>query len=184
MKLFGGRGLWIDISGFSRWSQGFPTFGFHSHYHHPPPPNNSIYTCICTSVPRSHIFPSELTLDYYTLSQRKLLYCTFQKHANSEAQKLTDVCVLLSIILEDLLGNRSLLQRVQKVMVCDWWILIHRVCSCVSRFIACDRNDWRQQKTQLWRQLLNFRVRMFLKSAVKPVQFNTIKRLKWWHLKH
>ena len=115
-------------------------------------------------------FRSELTLDCYTLSQCKLLYCTFQKHANSEVQKLTNVCVLLSIILEDLLGNRSLLQRVQKVMVCDWWISIHCVCSCVSRFVACDRNyDQPQWKMQLWRWLLNFRVRMFLKSAVKPV---------------
>ena len=26
---------------------------------------------------------------------------------------------------------------------------------------------WRQRKTQLWRRLLNFRVRMFVKSAVK-----------------
>ena len=51
----------------------------------------------------------------------------------------------------------------------DWWISIHFVCFCVSRFVACDRNyDWRQRKTQLWRQLLNFRVRMFVKSAVMP----------------
>ena len=41
------------------------------------------------------------------------------------------------------------------------------VCFRVSRFVACDRNyDWRQRKTQLWRRLLNFRVRMFVKSAV------------------
>ena len=47
------------------------------------------------------------------------------------------------IILEDLLGNRSLLQRVQKVMfvICDWSILICFVCFCVSRFVACDSND-------------------------------------------
>ena len=45
---------------------------------------------------------------------------------------------------------------------------------CVSRLIACDRNyDWRQRKTQLWRQLLNFRVRMFVKSAVKDVLSRT-----------
>ena len=37
------------------------------------------------------------------------------------------------------------------------------VCFCVSRFVACDRNyDFRQRKTRL----LNFRVRMFVKSAV------------------
>ena len=53
-------------------------------------------------------------------------------------------------------------------MISDWWISIRFVCVCVSRFVACDRNyDWRQRKTQLWRRLLNFRVRMFVKSAVK-----------------
>ena len=52
-------------------------------------------------------------------------------------------------------------------MICDWWISIRFVCFCVSRFVACDRNyDWRQRKTQLWRRLMNFRVRMFVKSAV------------------
>ena len=57
-------------------------------------------------------------------------------------------------------------------MVCDWWISIGFVCFCVSRFVACDRNyDWRQRKTQLWRRLLNFRVSMFVKSAVKIVAF-------------
>ena len=54
-------------------------------------------------------------------------------------------------------------------MVCDWWISIGFVCFCVSRLVARDRNyDWRQWKTQLWRRLLNFRVSMFVKSAVKP----------------
>ena len=48
--------------------------------------------------------------------------------------------LLLSIILADLLGNRSLLQCIQKVVVCDWWILIQFVCFFVSRFVACDRN--------------------------------------------
>ena len=51
--------------------------------------------------------------------------------------------------------------------ICDWWISIRFVCFCVSRFVACDRSyDWRQRKTQLWRQLLNFAVRVFVKSAV------------------
>ena len=41
------------------------------------------------------------------------------------------------------------------------------LCFCVSRFVACDRNyDWRERKTQLWTRLLNFRVRMFVKSTV------------------
>ena len=72
-----------------------------------------------------------------------------------------------SIFLED--RNRSLLECIQKFMVCDLRILrIRFVCFSVSKFVACDRNyDWRQQKTHLWRQLLNFRVRrVFLKSAV------------------
>ena len=35
------------------------------------------------------------------------------------------------------------------------------------RFVPCDWNyDWQQGKTHLWRQLLNLRVCMFLKSAV------------------
>ena len=76
---------------------------------------------------------------------------------------------LPSAILADLLENKTLLQRVQKVMygICHWWISIRFGCFCVSRFVACDRNyDWRQRKTQLWRQLLNLRVRMFVKSVV------------------
>ena len=57
------------------------------------------------------------------------------------------------------------------------WFLIggfqYRICVfCVSRFVACDRNyEWRQPKTQLWRRLLNFRVRVFLKSAIKVSSF-------------
>ena len=77
---------------------------------------------------------------------------------------------LLSVILTDILGNKTLLWRVQKVRVCDWWISIPFVCLCVSGFVACDRNyDWRQRKTQLWRRLMNFRVRMFVKSAVRKM---------------
>ena len=76
---------------------------------------------------------------------------------------------LPSIILADLLGNRNLLKRVQRVMVCDckWWISMQFVCFCVSRFVACDCNyDWQQWRTPLWRRLLNFTGCMFLKSAV------------------
>ena len=67
-------------------------------------------------------------------------------------------------------------------MICDWWISIRFVCFCVSRFIACDRNyDWRQRKTQLWRRLLNFRVRVFLKRAVKylPGVLGEFSRQAW-----
>ena len=41
-------------------------------------------------------------------------------------------------ILADLLGNRSLLQQVQKVMNCDWWTSIRFVCFCALRFVAFD----------------------------------------------
>ena len=48
------------------------------------------------------------------------------------------------------------------------WILIRFVYFYISGFVACDRNyHWRQWKMQLWRWLLNFRVCVFLKSAVK-----------------
>ena len=76
-----------------------------------------------------------------------LLYCAFHKHANSEVQKPTEKqfkrqlrFLLPSIILTDLLGNKTLLYRVQKVMVCDLWISIRFVCFSVSRFVACERN--------------------------------------------
>ena len=73
---------------------------------------------------------------------------------------------LPSIILTDLLGNKTLLRS--WFLICDWRISIRFVCSCISRFVTCDRNyDWRQPKTQLWGRLLNFRVRMFLKSTVR-----------------
>ena len=57
------------------------------------------------------------------------------------------------------------------------WFSIHFVCLCVSRFVACNRNyDWRQQKTQLlWRRLLNFRVHMFVKSAVNDATHGKLK---------
>ena len=37
-----------------------------------------------------------------------------------------------SIISADLLRNKHLLEQVQKVMVCSWWILIRFICFCVS----------------------------------------------------
>ena len=100
-----------------------------------------------------------------------VIYCAFHKHADSEVQKLTDDCVFRC---------RQSSQRTSKEtklyfngfkrswpVICDWWISIRFLCFCVSRFVACDHNyDWRQQKTQLWRRLLNFRARMFVKSAV------------------
>ena len=96
---------------------------------------------------------------------------------------------LSSIILADLLGNRNLLQRVLKVMVCDWGISSRFVCCCVSRFVTCGRNYvWRQRITQLWRWVLKFRVRVFLKRAVKDAlgglyQVLCLRILKIIHLR-
>ena len=46
---------------------------------------------------------------------------------------------------------------------CDWWILLRFECFCVSTFVSCDHNyDWWH-----WKMLFNFRVRAFVKSAVK-----------------
>ena len=74
---------------------------------------------------------------------------------------------LPSIILTDLLGNKALLSPVQKVMVCDLWLADLDPFCVFLCFKVRDRNcDWRQRKTQLWRRLLNFTVRMFVKSAV------------------
>ena len=38
------------------------------------------------------------------------------------------------------LRKQNFTSRVQKVMVCDFWISIRFVCFSVSRFVACDRN--------------------------------------------
>ena len=73
---------------------------------------------------------------------------------------------LPSIILADLLGSNFAKTGSKGYGL---WSVI-RFCVSISRFVACDRNyDWRQQKTQLWRRLLNFRVRVFVKSAVKTL---------------
>ena len=94
--------------------------------------------------------------------------------------QLTSVFSLLSIILADLLGNRSLLQRAQKVMDCKLWISIHFVCFSVPRFVACHHNyNRQQQKTHLWWTS----ERVFLKSAVKENQgfviFSMAHRIYW-----
>ena len=96
-------------------------------------------------------------------------YCAFENTRILKFKsQLTLRFLLPSVILAELIGNRSLLKWAQEVIVHDWWISIRFVCFCVPGFISCARNcDWRQRKTQLWRRLLNFRVRVFLKSAVK-----------------
>ena len=87
------------------------------------------------------------------------LFIQFMKHLLTALFKNTQILKFKSqlgcrqIILADLLGNRSLLQRVQKVMVHLWFVIGRfRSVLCVSRFDFYDRNyNWRQRKTQLWR---------------------------------
>ena len=84
-----------------------------------------------------------------------------------------------SIILMDLLGN-NLIKQVQKVMVCDLWLVDFDPFSVFSRFVACDRNYyWRQWKTQLWSRLLDFRVRVFVKRSVRFHFWISIWHLHW-----
>ena len=66
-----------------------------------------------------------------------------------------------SIILADLLGNIRLLERVQKVTVCDLWILIGFVCFRVSRFVAGDR------PVSGYNQLVMFEDSVFLRSFLR-----------------
>ena len=62
-------------------------------------------------------------------------------------------------------------------VICDCWISIRFACFFVSRFATCNRNyDWRERKT-LWRRLLNFRVRVFLKSVVSRTNKSGTKLL-------
>ena len=111
-------------------------------------------------------------------------YCSFQKRANSEVQSQMTFAFFAAIDhLSGLLRTENLngLRR----SVCDLWlgISIRFVCFGVSRFVACDRNyDWQQQKTHLWRRLLNFRVRVFLKSAVIFLVWVTNHATNRWFL--
>ena len=116
----------------------------------------------------------------YTRAHARITYCAFQKHANSEFQKLTDVCSAIFAAANHLSGplrKQNFTYTGSKSQ--GLWFVIggFRSVLCVSRFVACDRNyDWRQRKTQLWRRLLNFRVRMFVKSAVTHLKiFNLTK---------
>ena len=75
------------------------------------------------------------------------------------------------------------------------WFVIGRfwsfLCFCVSMFVACDGNyDWKQLQMQLlllilWRWLLNFRVRVFMKSTISSyVSANNWQYWKTWSLLH
>ena len=102
-----------------------------------------------------------------------LTYCSFQKHVNSELQKPTDVSVFRcrqSSQFADLLRNRSLPQRVQKVMVCDLWLVDFDpfcvfLCFKVSLLVIVMLIEG-SEKCICEGGLSNFRVRVFLKSAL------------------
>ena len=102
-----------------------------------------------------------------------LTYCSFQKHVNSELQKPTDVSVFRcgqSSYVADLLRNRSLLQRLQKVMVYDLWLVDFDpfcvfLCFKVSLLVIVMLIDG-SEKCICEGGLSNFRVRVFWKSAL------------------
>ena len=88
------------------------------------------------------------------------------------------LCFLMSsIILAELVGNSSFLQWVQKVMVCDLW-LAYLDLFCVSPclklhcFVIVITIDG-SKKCSCERRLLNFRIRMFLNSAVRKWMQNS-----------
>ena len=90
-------------------------------------------------------------------------------HQSCTAIEIVWLCFsLLSIILMDLLRKQKFTLMGSKGHGLWFVILICFVSFCVSRFVACNCNyDWQQWKKQLWGWLLNFRVRMFVKSTVK-----------------
>ena len=76
---------------------------------------------------------------YFQRHQIILLYCAFQKQANSEVQKPIDVCIFhchrsskrTSWETELYLNGFTR----SWFVICDWWISIIFVCFCVSRFL-------------------------------------------------
>ena len=94
-------------------------------------------------------------------------YCAFQNTRILKFKsQLTLRFLLPSVILAELIGNRSLLKWAQEVIVHDWWISIRFVCFCVPGFISCARNcDWRQRKTQFacfWKAQLSLARNYFI----------------------
>ena len=56
-------------------------------------------------------------------------FCVIPRHPQSEEAALSSLSRLY--ILANLLGNER-----PWFVICDWWISIHFVCFCVSRFVA------------------------------------------------
>ena len=114
----------------------------------------------CIIMIRTDEFFSALYSPFFMQFMKHLFTALFK---NTQILKFNSKLRCCQIILADLSGNRSVLQRVQKAMV-QFWFVIGRFRSflCVSRFDVYNRNyNWRQQKTQLWTQLLNCRERVW-----------------------
>ena len=102
------------------------------------------------------------------------VFCAFHKHANCKVQKPTKNCAAVNHLSGPLRKQNYTLTRSKGHGL--WFVIgqdFDPTVLCVSVFegllraYVCDRNyDRRQRKTQLWRRLMNFRVRMFVKSAV------------------
>ena len=82
------------------------------------------------------------------------------------------------LILADLLGNESFLQRVQRSLfvICDWWISIRFVSYCVSRFVACDllmTKTRRSYSKYFWQiSSLDFRLQNLDEARILKIQIN------------
>ena len=108
------------------------------------------------------------------------IYCAFHKHANSEVQKPTDDCVFFYAVNHLNGPIRKQYFTLTGSKGHGFWFVIGGFRSVFSGFVACDRNyDWRQRKTELWRRLLNVRVRMFVKSAVTPPKNSRFTKSQW-----
>ena len=83
-----------------------------------------------------------------------IAHCAFQKHANSEVQKPTDVCVFRC---------RQSFKRTSWEKE-DYF---KRSLFVIGGF----QSVWCNEKKQWWSRLLNFRVRVFLKRAVGGKMF-------------
>ena len=131
-----------------------------------------IRCCTLTVRVRSFVkFPLDVPLKHTTSKASHVLLLRFSQTCEFWSSKANWRLrfSLPSIILTNLLGTKLYYNGFKRswFVICNWWISIRFVCFCVWRVVAFDRNyDWRQRKTQLWRRLLNLRVRMFVKSAL------------------
>ena len=86
-----------------------------------------------------------------------------------------EFCVCSVSHLADLLGNICSLERVQKVMICDWWILIRFVCFFVTYY------SLGQSSTSLLRRFfLIFRIFVTSKNKATSASFPRQKFHQPW----